>query len=539
MDANRFMKRKADIVLKCTLFVLLMFSFFLKGNGQNILPSPTHVEQTASGYTIGNQMALTFDFGTSETADYVKNKLSRYIRFTDRKQTNHIFSLHIDKALTDLGTEGYILTVSPAGIAIKAGEEAGLFYGIQSLLQLFPEEVQAGKPYQLKGFQLAGLQITDKPKYNWRGFMLDCATQYQTPELIKHYLDLMAMLKMNIFHWHLTETKGWRLEIKKYPELTKLGSNIGHGEGQQGYYSRKDIKDIVGYARRLHITVVPEIDLPGHAQAALYVYPWLGCFNERPNIEQGNGEAVFCAGKEQTYHFLEDVLDEVCELFPSEYVHLGQDEASKANWQKCPDCQRTIRDNGLAGVDDLQKYFFSRLANHLKTKNKKAIAWGDIIYQEGIKLPDNTVIMWWNYRGHKDLEYQNALKDRYPVICNTNYYNYLNFTVDHWHRMQKEQSFDLRKTYEENPVDFQNPPPLVMGMECSLWTWRITKKNMIDRRVFPRIYSSAEQMWSTADRLSFSEFYKKIKAKYPLLKMLGVEYGPALREEVVPGFQWE
>jgi len=518
------MKKFTRLVL-----LLLINIAFLPVAGQNILPSPMKAEKLPSSYTIKNELKIVAPQNGISTAEYVKERLGKYLNIKMVKSGSGDINLQLDKSPGNLGKDGYLLEVNKRNITITANTNTGLFYGIQSLLQLLPEQVQAGESYRLVGFEIPGIKVTDKPKYAWRSFMLDSGRQYQTPDFIKRYLDYLAMLKMNVFHWHLTEGQGWRIEIKKYPRLTEIGSRVANGEQQQGFYSQEEIRDIVAYAKKLHITIVPEIDVPGHSEAALSAYPEYTCFNKAPESVMGFSKNLFCAGKEKTYTFLENVLDEVCDLFPSEYIHLGGDEAPKGNWDNCPDCQGMIQKEGLADAHELQLYFSSRLANYLKTKGRKVIFWGDVIYHDGYKLPDNVVIQWWNWRGHKDLAYKNAIKNGYPVICNTNYYTYLNFPVTPWSKYAANRTFDLRMAYEENPSDIAHPNSLVKGMDCALWTdWHVLQ-NRIDSRVFPRIYALAEEMWNSGERLPFDDFYEKVKLKYPLLHDLGIDYGPAMK----------
>ncbi len=516
-------------MLKLILFALTGLAT-LAGTGQNILPTPLRLEKLASTFTIQKKIGVAFSDREAESAKYLIDKLQNYVKVKKVAAANGDIVLATKPLSAKYSNEGYDLEVTDGGIRITAATETGLFYGIQSLLQLFPDEVQSGKNYNLAGFQIPGIKVFDKPKYGWRSFMLDSGRQYQTPDFIKRYLSYMAMLKMNMFHWHLSENMGWRVEIKKYPSLAIVGSQVAKGEQQQGYYTQEEIKDIVEYASKLHITVVPEIDVPGHSAAALTAYPEYSCFNKLPEIVMGPSADIFCAGKEKTYSFLEGVLDEICELFPSEYIHLGGDEARKENWNICPDCQSKIKEEGLDDAHELQLYFSARMANYLKAKKRKVILWGDVIYQDGYKLPDNVIIQWWNY-WKKDLAYNNAIKNGYPVICNTNRYTYLNFPVTPKFKYTERRTFDMRTAYEDNPSDIENPHPLVLGMGCALWTDWYVLENQVDERVFPRIYALSEQMWNSGERLPFDEFYVKVKQKYTLLRELGIDFGPAVNKE--------
>jgi N-acetyl-beta-hexosaminidase len=271
----------------------------------------------------------------------------------------------------DLGPEGYELEIKVEGAVIRTNTPAGEFYARESLSQLVELSDNGSIPCMV---------ITDRPKYAWRSFMIDSGRQYQKLETIKGLLDRMAMLKLNVFHWHLTENDGWRVEIKQYPELTGTGAFVADGPEQHGFYTQEEIREIVAYAAERHITVVPEIDIPGHANAALTAYPENTCTGEAPKPKQkGHSPYIFCGGKESTYTFLTNVLDELCQLFPSEYIHIGGDEAPKAEWKKCSHCQSSMRELGLKNEHELQIHMTNRLARHLATKGRKAVCWGDVV----------------------------------------------------------------------------------------------------------------------------------------------------------------
>lgn len=508
----------------------------------NIIPTPQEIKITSGYFEIKPTTSLCVADDNLAIGEYLQAVIASSAGFRPELK-----SVKCEKAIilckndnySNPANEAYRLEITTDRIEISANSQAGYFYGVQTLLQLLPPEIFSGKAADHTTWQVPCVEITDAPKYDWRSFMLDSGRQYQSVDFIKRYLDILAMLKINVFHWHLTEGQGWRIEIKKYPKLTGIGSRVAKGEEQQGYYTQQDIEKIVDYAKSRFITVVPEIDVPGHAEAALIAYPELACFAQAPESVMGYSPNLVCAGKEANYQFLEAVLDEVCELFPGEYIHLGGDEAPKDNWNLCPACRKKIREQGLKDSHDLQLYFSKRLAEYLRGKGKKAIFWGDVVYQDGMTLPDNVVIYWWNARGHGDLAYRNAIKRGHPVICGTNAYCYLNYPVVPWSEYKESRTFDLKTTYENNPADLPEPDRLVLGMGCCLWTdWHV-KMSMIDQRVFPRIYSLAEQMWHKGERLSFDAFYAKIKRTYPRLNALDIDYGPAMANEVPAGYKWD
>lgn len=418
-----------------------------------------------------------------------------------------------------LGEEEYILTIDSRGAAVGATTPAGVFYGCQTLLQLLPEKKgSAPLPY---------IEVKDRPQLKWRGFMLDSGRQYQRVETIKGLLDRMAMLKMNRFHWHLTEGLGWRLQIERYPLLTEIGSKVSNNPEAQGFYTKDEVRDIIAYAGKRHIEVVPEIDLPGHSEATLNAYPELGCFGTRPPVGQGFTHHILCGGKETTMKFVLNVLDEVVELFPSKMIHIGGDEAPKNNWRKCPNCQAKISRNGLSGENALQIDFTNRLAAHLAKHGRQAICWDDLVTHPapGINLAENVAIQWWNFVKDKRKALVDGARQNRMVIASTNYYNYLNFPEKGpWRGYKADRVFDLKTCYTENPSDplrmSKEERKVLLGMTACLWTDYNLTENLLDERLFPRVFALAEQMWNSGERLPFEEFKRRIDLQRPTLDRL-------------------
>ena len=294
-----------------------------------------------------------------------------------------------------LGAEAYRLTVGPDGLLVEGGTEAGVFYGLQSLRQLVSQY----------GTALPALRIEDEPTFAYRGTMLDCCRHFFTVDEVKTFIDILALHKINRFHWHLTDDQGWRIEILRYPELTRVGAHraetvLGNnsvaydGKPYGGYYTQRQVRDVVAYAAERFITVVPEIEMPGHASAALASYPWLGCAGEGYKVQTlwGVFPEVFCAGRDTTFEFMEEVLDEVIALFPSEYIHVGGDECPKENWKRCPECQRRIREEGLRDENELQSYFIHRIERWLNAHGRRLIGWDEIL--EGGISQSATIMSW-------------------------------------------------------------------------------------------------------------------------------------------------
>lgn len=507
--------------------------FMLDIVGQTVIPSPTQIERGGGEFTILDKQVTVFV--ADREASYLRLFQTKvlppdiHLLFSDQEKQADIRFLKD----ASLGKDVYKLSITPQGIEVRASESGGFVYAVQTLRQwvIFDQ----GHPV------FACADITDEPRVQWRSFMLDSGRQFQQVSTIKKYIDMASLLKMNYFHWHLTEGLGWRIEIKKYPRLTQVGAFVGKGAEQQGFYTQEQIREIVAYAAERNITVVPEIDMPGHAEAALVSYPELGCFGTSVEVpSSGFTKHIFCAGKAHTLSFLKNVLDEVCTLFPSEYIHLGGDEAPKGNWNECTDCQQCIRDKGLKNSHDLQLWLSAQMAEHLKEKGRKAIFWGDVVYQNGYPLPDNVTIHWWNWRGHKDLALNNAIKQGYHVICGTNYYTYLNFPLTPWKGYDINRTFDLRDVYLHNPSYRSNKEDsLLLGMSCALWTDDGVIERMLDQRIFPRILALAEQMWHKGELVDFDTFYSRVKEKRTWFEQLGFSFGPALRSEVGTNYKWD
>lgn len=511
-------------IIICLVAVFLSLEVF----SQTILPTPFEMETETGRFTLKTKQLSVFVEG-----DSVQPFISLFCQtMTDGKPVKRVkSSAKADVCwLRDasLPSEGYRIVINKKGISIAASDNAGYIYAIQTLRQWG----EATK----NGWSFVYGTVYDFPRSAWRSFMLDSGRQFQRVETIKKYIDMASMLKMNRFHWHLTEGLGWRIEIKKYPELARIGGSVAKGQEQQGYYTQEQIKEIIRYAAERNVTVVPEIDMPGHAEAALSVYPSLGCTGEPVEVpETGFTQNIFCAGKASVRNFLKDVLDEVCNLFPSAYIHLGGDEAPKGNWDKCPHCRLMVDSLQLADSHALQLWFSAEMADYLKRKGKKAIFWEDVIHGDGYPLPDNVVIQWWNYRGHKDLALKKALEKGYPVICNTNYYTYLNFPVMPWRGYDKNRTFDIKDVYLNNPSDkaLDLETPLVLGMNCALWTDYVLTEDMLDSRLFPRVIALAEQMWHSGERMSFESFNEQIEKKRSWFESFGFNFDSTENDDII------
>lgn len=441
---------------------------------------------------------------TKEINSLAQELLGRNLKTASSiKEDNNI----IIKKNGSLTTEGYILEITPENIIIQAKSTAGAFYALQTLKQIVP--IQAYEtPLDLETVKLPTMKVEDAPHFAYRGFMLDCSRHFWDVETVKEVIDIMALHKMNRFHWHLTEDQGWRIEIKKYPLLTEKGSlreqtTTGHNEGFDGipyggYYTQKDIKEIVKYAEERFITIIPEIEIPGHSLGALCAYPWLGCRGEEGNYKTwslwGVSPQIVCAGKESSFKFWEDVLGEVIKLFPGEYIHIGGDEAPRDEWKVCPLCQKRIQENGLKNEAELQSYVTHRIEEYLNKHGRKLIGWDEIL--EGGVSQSATIMSWRGASGG----IKAAQKGNYAIMT-PNDFCYL----DYFQTKDRKDEPDaiggyvpLSKTYSLNPYDklTAEQQKYIMGVQGNLWCEYIPTPMQLQYMALPRLGAIAEVGWS-------------------------------------------
>jgi hexosaminidase len=443
-----------------------------------------------------------------------------------------------------LGPEGYTLSVQPAQVVLAANKPQGLYLATQTIRQLLPAQRTAGA-------SLPAVEVADKPRYQWRGMHLDVSRHFFPVEFVKQYIDYLALHKMNTFHWHLTDDQGWRIEIKKYPKLTSVGGYregtlIGHyGEKVPrydnvrygGFYTQEQIKEVVKYAQDRYITVVPEIEMPGHALAALTAYPELSCTGGPFKVGQTWGvfDDIFCAGNDQTFAFLQDVLTEVMPLFPSKIVHIGGDEAPKTRWKTCPKCQARIKAEHLKDEHELQSYFVQRMEKFVNSKGKTIMGWDEIL--EGGLAPNAAVMSWRGMEGGVA-----AAKQKHQVVMTPGEFVYF----DH---AQGEAALEplniggylpLAKVYSFEPT----PPELttderkyILGAQANLWTEYIPTTQQVEYMVLPRMSALAEVLWTPASQKNWESFKVRMQPQYQRFAAMGANYAKSafnVRQQFVP-----
>jgi hexosaminidase len=433
--------------------------------------------------------------------------------------------------------EGYQLRVTPEGIVIKAAKPAGIFYAIQTLRQLFPSDIERSQRLQGYDWTIPAVQIDDEPRFEWRGMMLDTGRHMYPIDFIKRFVDLLALHKLNMFHWHLTDDQGWRIEIKKYPKLTKVGSyrkasplptepEKTDGKPYAGFYTQEQIKEIVAYAACRFVTVVPEIDMPGHSLAALASYPEFGCFGGpySVGIRWGINKDVYCAGNERVYTFLGNILTEVLELFPSHVVHIGGDEVPKDRWKQCPQCQALIKKQNLKDEDELQSYFIKRIEKFLNKKGRQLIGWDEIL--EGGLPPKAMVMSWRGLEGGVKA----ASTGHKGVMCPFShcYFDYRqSLNKEDEPPAMGEEALLLEKVYAFSPIPEVLSPQeakYILGAQGNIWTEHIPTSQHVEYMAFPRGTALAERVWSSSNTQDFLNFLQRLKVFLGHLRELGVNY---------------
>ena len=427
-----------------------------------------------------------------------------------------------------LKTEAYILDIDRKGVRICAGGDAGVFYARQTLAQM-------------GSGALPCVHIEDAPAYDYRAMMLDCSRHFWTVDEIKTVLDLLAMHKINTFHWHLTDDQGWRIEIKKYPELTRVGNYrpyttswpgwhpdgwIPDGVPVDGFYTQEQAREIIEYAAERHITVIPEIEMPGHSTAALASYQWLGCKGEGYKVacKWMISKDVYCPGKESTFEFLQGVLDEIIDLFPSEYIHIGGDECRKDEWEKCPHCQKRIADEGLRDEKELQSYTIRRIERYVRSRGRKIIGW-DEIAEGGLSTTAVVMSRFGPASVKKAIHNGNFVILCQGEYCYFDYYQNPDNAAEPRAHSGGNGNLNLEKAYKLNPRNSYTPAELEMvkGVECCLWTEYVPVMSHLEYMILPRLDAFSEAAWTGGER-DFDDFHARLQVMARRYDAMGLNY---------------
>lgn len=520
-----------------------------------IIPHPNSIEPAEGQFCVkgaGFFVSPDIDARTKDMiggfASHLGSISGKPVKLIAKEAKKAVVSFLADETIA---AEGYELVVTPAKVTVKAGDYNGFLYAIQTLKQMLPVSIYGVVPAPESDWTLPCCSIKDAPRFAYRGIHLDCCRHFWTVEQTKKYLDILAVYKVNRFHWHLTEDQGWRIEIKKYPKLTEIGAwrdgtmigrdyNSNDGVRHGGFYTQDQIREIVKYAEDLGITIIPEVDLPGHMQAALAAYPELGCAGSEPQPYKvrttwGISKQVLCVGKEITLKFLEDVVSEVADLFPGEYFHIGGDECPRTEWAKDPDCQAKIKELGLVSDEKcsaearLQNYVTARIQKVLAAKGKKIIGWDEVLEGE---LSEGVVVMSW--RGTKGGI--KASESGHDVIMTPNIYCY----IDHCQTEDVEseplcitrpdnrhRAVTIEKMYGWDPYDGIDPKNYhhILGPQANLWTEYIGTFEYLEYMLLPRLLAMSEIQWCAKERKDFERFNKDLREHhFPILKTAGYNF---------------
>ena len=536
------MNKLSKLTLLCAAFAGMMACSdgkVAKGD-YGIIPLPQEVSMINGGsFVLTPSTSIVYPEGNDLLkqageflAAYIKEATGYAPKVVTAKGSKPIH-LSIDKSISN--PEGYRLTVTPEGIELAGASEAGVFYGIQTLRKSIPAVAEG------MNIELPSVTINDYPRFAYRGMHLDVSRHFFTVDSIKKYIDILALHNMNTFHWHLTDDQGWRIEIKKYPELTKIGSQrkqtvIGHNTGEYdgkpygGFYTQDEIRDVIAYAQERFITIIPEIDLPGHQQAALATYPELGCTGGPYDVWQqwGISDDVICAGNPRSMQFLEDVLSEVIDLFPSEYIHVGGDECPKVRWKTCPKCQARIKAEGIKGdkkhsaEEYLQSSIISQMEKFVESKGRHIIGWDEIL--EGGLAPNATVMSWRGVDGGIE-----AAKQHHNVIMTPNtylYFDYYQSTDTENEPMAIGGYLPLERVYSLEPTAGipDEYKKYVIGVQANLWTEYIPTFSQVEYMIMPRMAALAEVQWTDPSKKEYQSFLPRLVRMTKLYDRLGYNY---------------
>ena len=525
----------------------------------DVVPRPARGELQSGAFELGPRTQIYLETSGRDAhwvGEYLSSVLSKPmgrsipIRIRKSADPHHNAIIISLKGLATLGPEGYQLRVSPGVIHISAPKVAGLFYAVQTLRQMLPAQIERGVRIA-RPLKVQCVRIQDRPRYAWRGLMLDCSRTFLSIDYLRRTVDLMALYKLNVLHLHLTDDQGWRLQINQYPQLTALGSHFAKRfGGGGGFYTQQQMRDLIAYARRRNITIVPEIEMPGHSQEVLTAYPELACpipgkkaaFEIAPFwdfISQHHFSQPLCVCNGRVLGMYRNILSEVIALFPSQFIHVGGDEVPKDAWNASPLCQSFMKANGLKNAEELQSYFMKRIEKVVSAKGRRMIGWDEIL--EGGLAPGATVMSWRGTRGGLA-----AARAGHDVVMAPNTYTYFDYTY---------HTTPTQKVYSYNPADGFTPAMArhILGVEACMWTHIAVTDKEIDYQVYPRLLALSEVGWSPQQTRQWSGFDQRLRGQFPRLQALGVTYRDPqavgtklgtwsqqdLKEETPRVFEWD
>jgi hexosaminidase len=545
-----------------SFFLLFSFLMVSANNDINIIPEPVKMSSGTGRYILPDHFKIELNSNSQEIkfiASELGNKIAtatgyKYTIAENAKSTNNI-RLFLNKIPNkEIGDEGYTITVDHKGALITANKSAGLFYGTKTLLQLLPGEIESNSLAIRESWPIPSVNITDYPRFEWRGMSFDVSRHFFTKEEVMDYIDNMVKYKYNKFHFHLTDDQGWRIEIKSLPKLTEVGAwrapRVGNWttytkpapdepKTYGGFYTHDDIREIVKYAQDRYVTVLPEIDVPGHSLAAVASYPELSCTPGTYQVnsgdkfmEWGNGtfkalvDNTLCPANEKVYEFLDKVFTEVAELFPFEYIHIGGDEAYKGYWGKSEKVQKLMKRENLKDLDEVQSYFIKRVQKIVNSKGKKIIGWDEIL--DGGLAPGATVMSWRGMKGGIA-----AAKMNHQVIMTPNTYAY--FDLYQGDPVAEPITYGvvrLNTAYKFDPLPPGVDPALILGGQANLWSERLTTMRSAEYMLWPRALAAAESIWSPVSVKNWEKFYKKVENHFKRFDASETKYSRSMYDPI-------
>ncbi|GAA4306522.1 beta-N-acetylhexosaminidase [Compostibacter hankyongensis] len=550
------------IILLAALFAGLFFSPVQAqqkaADAVHLIPEPVSLHTGTGHFRLSGQTAIVVPAGDAEA-----QKLGKMLGTMLGTPTGYSFpvvSTHsgnqpaIVLALnrspqSELGEAGYTLRVTPGGVTITANRHKGLFYGMQTLLQLLPPEIESHEKTAGITWDIPAVDILDYPRFGWRGLMLDVSRHFFSKEFVEAYIDQMVKYKYNVFHWHLTDDNGWRVEIKSLPQLTQHGAwrvprtgrwgtfekpQPGEKASYGGYYTQDDIREVIKYAQDRFVTIVPEVDIPAHSLSLISTFPNLSCTQLQYPVNPGSPfykkeDNVLCIGNDSTYLILDKIFTELAQLFPGEYIHVGGDEAYKGFWEKCPKCQALMQHEHLKNVDELQSYFIKKMEKMLLAKGKRLIGWDEIL--QGGLAPEATVMSWRGMEGGIQ-----AAKMNHHVVMSPNSFTYIDlYQGDPLVEPATYSMLRLSTCYAFEPVPEGVDPKYILGGQANLWAESIANERHAEYMTWPRALAVAEAVWSPAKKKNWDGFVQRMESQFPRFDAAGVKYARSAYDPIISG----
>jgi hexosaminidase len=557
------MKKRTLVIIMLAFFTMSTFAQQSK-TSVAIIPEPVSIVEKGGLYILPDRITIVSPSTKEMTFvnDYLRNKLTtatgKQVFVTERASQPTIQLVLNKKAEKEIGNEGYTFSSTADGVIIKANTPAGLFYGVQTFFQLLPPQIESTTLVENINWQLPQVEITDYPRVGWRGMMLDVSRHFFTVDEVKRFIDDMVKYKFNLFHWHLTDDEGWRIEIKSLPKLTEVGawrvdktgpfgsfSNPLPDEPKTygGFYTQDQIRDIIRYAGERFVQIMPEIDVPGHSLAAIASYPELSCtpgadkysvHAGEPFMDWSHGappiafvDNTLCPANEKVYDFMNKVITEVAQLFPFEYIHTGGDEAPHNFWEKSPQVKELMKREGLKTMPEVQSYFGKRIEKIILSKGKKMMGWDEIL--EGGITPTTALMSW---RGI-DAGIEASKSGHFVVMCPTNFVYIDYMQGDPSTEVPVYATLRLNQTYKFDPLPTGVNEKFVLGGQANLWTEQIYNIRQVQYMTWPRGFAVAESVWSPKEKKDWNKFVSKTEAQFPRLDCAQTKYSPAMYDPIV------